>query len=270
MSTAEERVEVFEDTMAWVREDRHLAKSLVDASSEVFYEDDYPAMGGPRVRDQEVEVTRERSFEAAQRLHAELPQASIAVLNFANAFHAGGGVTYGSGAQEECLCRASTLYPLIHTRELRDTFYEHHRRLGLPQATDSLVYTRGVVVCKSDVDLPQRLPEREWLGVDVITCAAPDLHQTAMEPAALFGYHVKRAIHILSVAAAEGADALVLGAFGCGAFRNDPEVVARAWRVALDAFPRAFDQVTFAVWCRGADTANYTAFAAELGGEGRQ
>ena len=60
------------------------------------------------------------------KLYEENPGAKIAVMNFANAFHAGGGVTTGASAQEECLCRTSTLYPLLYRRTLRDTFYKHH------------------------------------------------------------------------------------------------------------------------------------------------
>lgn len=265
MATTQQNVEVFRDTMDWVGRDPRLIESVHRASSEVFFEYDYPALGQTRPREQHVEVTGERSFEAARRLASELAGATVAVLNFANAFHPGGGVAYGSGAQEECLCRTSTLYPLIATRALRDTFYRHHEELGRPEATDSLIYTRGVVVCKSDVDVPQRVGEEDWLTLDVITCAAPDLHEGRMDAPALFGYHVKRATHLLTVAAARGADALVLGAFGCGAFRNDPAVVARAWRVALEAFPRAFDRVTFAVWHRAGNDRNYEAFRSALG-----
>ncbi len=69
-----------------------------------------------------------------------------------------------------------------------------------------------------------------------------------MNNAELFGYHVKRAIHMLTCAAAKGADTLVLGAFGCGAFRNDPEVVARAYKTVLQKFP--FDRLNYSyiVW----------------------
>lgn len=70
-----------------------------------------------------------------------------------------------------------------------------------------------------------------------------------MSDAELFGYHVRRAMHILTCAAAEGADVLVLGAFGCGAFRNNPEVVASAYKVALSEFPSVFTHVEFAVFC---------------------
>ena len=220
-----------------------------------------------------ITVTKHRSYEAAVLYHKEFPDKKIAVMNFANAFHAGGGVTMGAGAQEESLCRTSTLYPLIYRRTLRDTFYKHHKNLNTPKASDSLIYTEGVIICKSDEDLPKRLDKKDWVNVDVITIAAPDLRTSSnryaslvgdgsgmMNNAELFGYHVKRSIHMLTVAAARKADILVLGAFGCGAFKNDPSVVARAYRTALSEFPKVFDRVEFAVYCRPDEETNYNAF----------
>ena len=201
-----------------------------------------------------------------------MPGSKIAVMNFANAFHAGGGVTKGSSAQEECLCRISTLYPLLYRRSLRDTFYKHHHTLNTSKASDALIYIEGVIICKTDEDLPKRMSREEWVSVDVITVAAPDLRTksnihaaiidngTYMNDAELFGYHVKRAIHIMTCAAAKGADTLVLGAFGCGAFQNNPEVVARAYKVALDEFPNVFRRIEFAVYCSPKDDTNYQVF----------
>ena len=193
-------------------------------------------------------------------------------MNFANAFHAGGGVTKGASAQEESLCRTSTLYPLLYRRTLRDSFYKHHYDLNTPKASDSLIYTEGVIVCKTDEDLPERMPKEDWITVDVITIAAPDLRQrankyaslvaggTSMNDAELFGYHVKRAIHMLTCAAAKKADILVLGAFGCGAFLNDPAVVAKAYKTALNVFPQVFREIEFAVYCPPRQSGNYDAF----------
>ena len=222
-------------------------------------------------------MTRDRSYQAAMRLAAENEGSRIAVMNFANAFHAGGGVVKGASAQEECLCRTSTLYPLLYRKTLRDTFYKHHRTLKTPKATDALIYTEDVVICKTDEDLPRRMPREQWVNVDVITVAAPDLRDksnhyaplvgsvTRMKNAELFGYHVKRAIHVLTCAAAQGADILVLGAFGCGAFRNDPEVVAKAYKTAIDVFPKVFKKIEFAVYCSPADQKNYETFSRVLG-----
>ena len=251
-STREERVEIFRDTLAWIKADPTLSASVVEAKkkTKVYYEDDYPQFDMNAIKDEQISVTRDRSYQAAMRLAKENPGKKIAVMNFANAFHAGGGVTRGASAQEECLCRCSTLYPLLYRKSLRDSYYRHHHDLNTSKASDSLIYTEGVVICKTDDDHPKRMTQEEWVKVDVITIAAPDLRSksnmyaaivgngTYMNNAELFGYHVKRAIHMLTVAASKGADILVLGAFGCGAFQNDPAVVAKAYKIALEEFPK--------------------------------
>ncbi len=279
MSTQAQRIEVFQDTMAWIKADPDLSASIPVAkkNTTVFYDDDYPAFDASKTRDMLVTVSGKRSYEAAMDLHKEHPQGKITVMNFANAFHAGGGVVSGASAQEECLCRTSTLYPLLYRRTLRDSFYKYNYDRKTLYGTDSLVYTEGVIICKTDEDLPQRMPKEDWVKVDVITIAAPDLREhpakwaipveaeSSMTDAALFGYHVKRALHMLSCVAAKGADILVLGAFGCGAFRNDPEVVARAYKIALEEFPKVFQKIEFAVYCPPGATRNYEVFHKVLG-----
>jgi len=274
MSTAQERIEIFQDTLEWIRTNEALSASIPIAKMKttLFYEDDYPDFGVSKIKDTIVTISGDRSYQAAMRLHRENPEAKIAVMNFANAFHAGGGVTRGSGAQEECLCRTSTLYPLLYRKTLRDTFYKLHNDRNSSKATDSLIYTEDVIICKTDEDLPKRMPQEDWVTVDVITIAAPDLRDksnihaplvnggTYMNDAELFGYHVKRAIHMLTCAAAKGADILILGAFGCGAFQNNPEVVARAYKTALQEFPRVFEQIEFAVYCPPGSRRNYDVF----------
>ena len=281
MSTTEERVEVFKDTLDWIEKDPDLSASIPEAkkNTTVFFEDDYPDFDPSKGGSTKVTVSGDRSYQAAMKLHRENPDAKIAVMNFANAFHAGGGVKSGASAQEECLCRTSTLYPLLYRRTLRDSFYKYHNDLGTPKATDSLIYTEGVIICKTDEDLPKRMPKEDWVKVDVITIAAPDLREKSnihvplvkggafMNDAELFGYHVKRAIHMLTCAAAKGADILILGAFGCGAFQNNPEVVARAYRTAIDEFPGVFKQIEFAVYCPPGGSRNYDVFKRVLGEE---
>lgn len=279
MSTPEQRIEIFNDTLNWIDDNQYLSDSIQCAKkhTEVFYENDYPSYDNrPLNPDQRICVTSDRSFQAAMRLHGENADAKIAVMNFANAFKPGGGVETGSSAQEECLCRTSTLYPLLYRKTLRDSFYKHHYDLNTPKASDSLIYTEGVVVCKTDEDLPKRMSQEEWVTVDVITVAAPDLRSESnvhfplvsgggvMTDAELFGCHVKRAIHILTCAAAKGADVLVLGAFGCGAFRNNPEVVAQAYKTALSVFPKVFKVIEFAVYCPPSDMTNYEVFKGVL------
>lgn len=278
MSTREERIEVFNDTQDWIQHDPELAASVQAAKQRttVFYENDYPAITSAAPRETRIAVTPDRSFAAAMRLHKENPDAKIAVMNFANAFHPGGGVAWGASAQEECLCRTSTLYPLLDRKMLLGTYYKHHRDLGSPIATDSLVYTEGVVICKTDEDLPRRMPATDWVTVDVITIAAPDLREKSLPAYALaspepyltaddlYTLHVRRITHMLACAAAHHADILVLGAFGCGAFENPPRVVAKAFKKALDDFPKVFEKINFAIYCSPGKGENYEAFKGEF------
>ena len=280
MSTREERVLVFEDTMAWIRKDPELSMAVEEGTekSRVFLEEDYPAFEKERFPKTEVSVTKDRSFQAAMRLSKENPDAKIAVMNFANAFCPGGGVEKGASAQEECLCRTSTLYPVLNSRKLREAYYNHHKKMNTPMATDALIYTEDVVIVKTDEDLPVRMQKEDWVKVDVITIAAPDLRAQSnryfnlvdgglkMEEQELFACHVRRAKHMLTCAAAMGAEILVLGAFGCGAFENDPKVVAKAFKTALVDFSGTFKIVEFAVFCPPwSDGENYKAFKVILG-----
>jgi uncharacterized protein (TIGR02452 family) len=77
--------------------------------------------------------------------------------------------------------------------------------------------------------------------------------------------HEKRARRILDVAAFGQNDALILGAFGCGAFRNKPQVVAAAYKNVLADYRRAFKVIEFAVYCSPRDEENFLVFRRALG-----
>lgn len=199
-------------------------------------------------------------------------------LNFASATRPGGGVKNGSSAQEESLHRCSTLYSTIDRRWLWERYYEVNREARDNRHTDACIYSPGVVICKTDDSVPKRLEEKDFVTVDVITCAAPNLRSATsnrhnpetgkpvkMDSQELYALHVKRAKHILHVAAANGADILVLGAFGCGAFRNDPDTVAKAYGTALEDYRDRFDSIVFAIYCGGNDKSNFIAFEKRLG-----
>lgn len=85
-----------------------------------------------------------------------------------------------------------------------------------------------------------------------------------LSDAELLAIHKERGKKILQIAAAHKADTLILGAFGCGAFRNPPEVVARAYRELLDQFDGYLARVEFAVYCSTWDSRNYDAFRAVM------
>lgn len=279
-SRAEALTRIFEDTQDWCRSDPALKQSITASIAGTVF---YPAGTIPDLTPPQfpqpmlVSVSRRRTLEAALFHLQREPGANVTVLNFASATNPGGGVTRGSSAQEEALCRCSTLYPTLCTPELRREFYEFHRSLRDMRYTDACIYTPGVVIVKTDVGLPERMDPRDWRRVNVITCAAPNLRErpyNAMNPgqgtairlsdAELLSIHKTRGKKILQTAAAHGTDILILGAFGCGAFRNPPSVVARAYRELLDQFDGYLRQVEFAVYCSARDSRNYEAFQAAM------
>ncbi|WP_217168534.1 TIGR02452 family protein [Streptomyces sp. AC512_CC834] len=189
-----------------------------------------------------LEVTGESSLEAARRLGGE-----VAVLNFASARNPGGGYLNGAQAQEEALCRASALYTcLLRARE----FYDHHRAHRDPFYTDRVIHSPAVPVFRDDRG---RLLDEPY-PAGFLTSAAPNagvVLRTAPERAAeLPAALAARAERVLETAAAHGYRRLVLGAWGCGVFRNDPAQVAGAFRTLLGPggrFAGAFDRVAFGI-----------------------
>ena len=209
-----------------------------------------------------VTVSPCRTFETAGKLKTDMPEERVAVLNFASATSPGGGVKNGARAQEESLCRCSTLYPCLSTDKLWKGYYGFHRENWNICYSDSVIYTPDVLVIKSDINIPERLPQEKWFKTDVITCAAPNLRRSpnALSSSEQFQVHCERARRILSSAAIGGATVLVLGAFGCGAFSNIPEAVAEAYKTVLHEFEGYFKKVEFAVFCSSTEERNYSAF----------
>lgn len=285
MDRRDRLIEVFQDTEKWCRENERLKRAVQDSiAAAKVYEDGYcfsEATGGGDL-DTEIVVESSRTFAAAQLLHKKYPDARIAVHNFASATNPGGGVRKGSTAQEECLCRCSTLYPVLAAGDSMKRFYLYHRERHDVRYTDTCIYTPDIWIIKTDTELPDRMPEADWCKVDVITCAAPNLRAkpyNAMNPGSgnavkltdreLLELHRKRARHMLHAAAENHADILVLGAFGCGAFQNKPEIVARAYKEILPEFRGRFRKIEFAVYCTSRDSRNYDVFKRVLQPGGR-
>lgn len=269
----EELTRVFEDTRHMYENEPVLVRSVKESISgtRLYMEGEYPNVE-PNSEEigTKITVTPYRSLQAAVKLMEEYKGKRVAVHNFASAANPGGGVENGARAQEECLCRCTTLYPVLKTDELWKSFYSFHRERHDQRYTDACIYSPDITIIKTDTDMPERLPESEWRRVDIMTCAAPDLHAgsytgsgepVGMSDTELMDLHKKRAAHMLAIAAANGAEILVLGAFGCGAFANDPKIVARAYKETLEAFDKyRFTHIEFAVFCGKWDSANYDTF----------
>ncbi len=262
-------VSVFRDTLAMIEESASLAEAVKRSVSHTRF---YPARETISVerrigKQAKISVTDHRSFQAARLIKERHPEMRVAVLNFASATSPGGGVRSGSAAQEESLCRCSTLYPVLNQKILHERYYSFHQFYRSRLYTDACIYSPGIKIVKSDENQPQRLPEEDWIDVDVITCAAPNFRGTShpLSGDDLRDLHIGRGRKILDAAIDNGANALVLGAFGCGAFRNDPEAVARAYAELMEEYKEAFDEVEFAIFHKGDEIANYETFCRFLG-----
>ena len=106
-------------------------------------------------------ISKKRSFEAASAYKGK----KICVHNFASASNPGGGVTSGSSAQEESLCRISTLYFCINDKDMWEGFYYPHRRMKDAIHNDDIIYTPNVTVFKSDIAYPKLIAEDKWYKV---------------------------------------------------------------------------------------------------------
>ena len=168
-------------------------------------------------------VSKKRTFEAAEAYKGK----KICCLDFAN-YYSMGGAPWSAGAQEESMCRVSTLYPCLYSQ--KQAFYEKH------------------------------FHEEKWFNTDVIVSAAPELFDDYDEDQ-YRKVMTERIRRILDLAAKEKVEVLILGAFGCGAFQNPPEIVADIFASLIKNYN--FETVEFAVFCRN-DTKNYDVFESRI------
>ena len=267
--------EIFQDTERRYRTDSTLAavvNASIAAQTFIAEKESVDITVAQAANKAKIVVSGKRSLEAAEPYAKQGKK--VCVLNFASASNPGGGVVHGSSAQEECICRCTTLYPCLNLSAMWDAFYMPHRKADNPLYNNDCIYTPNVCVFKSDTNFPEPLPKAEWWNVNILTCAAPNLRErpsNAMNPNAgstaakisateLEKLLTSRIRRIFEVAVANGNEVLILGAFGCGAFRNPPGLVARVfWKVMQD-YLCYFETIEYAVYHTEREIANFEAF----------
>lgn len=195
-------------------------------------------------------------FNARERF---LLSKKIAALNFASFKNPGGMFINGSSAQEEMLCHESNLYNILCDGYIVENFYKPNmKKLNNGMYTNSSVLTPDVLFLRNE----------EYVFCDVITCAAPNA-STAKRYHLVSDDQINQSLHerteaVLCTASVANTDVLILGAFGCGVFGNDPTTVASMFLEEITGtFNGVFDTVIFAV-PKGISGKNYDAFEAVL------
>ena len=189
-----------------------------------------------------IEVVNESTLSAGKRLAAA--GLHVAALNFASAKNPGGGFLGGSRAQEESLARSSALYAAIQGNPM----YDHHRRRSDATYSNYAIYSPDVPVFKDDEG---NLLDEPWLCSFITSPAANAKVVLERDPSRkdqIADQMWLRVLKVLGIPAKHDHDTLVLGAWGCGVFGNDPALIADLFRRALaENFAGAFEIVVFAV-----------------------
>lgn len=180
------------------------------------------------------------TIRAAIECHNEHPRSKICALNFANSIKPGGGYLNGRNAQEECLCRQTLLYPTLD----RSYMYSENKRKGSrPEASDIMIYSPNVIVIRDD-----DYKMIKSFKIDVISSPAVDNRNGNIRNSEEI--MLNRIRKIVMVAASKRVDVLILGAFGCGVFKNDPTTIARIFHKVLveEGYKKYFYLVIFPIY----------------------
>lgn len=171
---------------------------------------------------------------------------NIVALNFASARNPGGGFETGANAQEESIARASALYPcLIKCSE----FYEFHRKQGSPLYSDKMIYSPDVPIFRADSGKFLNEP----ILCSIITSPAVNANVArgrGISESIINETMNMRIKNILKLALSKNPSAIVLGAFGCGVFGNNPKEVASMFASQLKENMSSNIKIVFAIYDR--------------------
>ncbi|WP_338791229.1 TIGR02452 family protein [Bernardetia sp. MNP-M8] len=167
-------------------------------------------------------------------------------LNFASAKNIGGGFLTGAQAQEESIARVTGLSACCF--EFFEEYYQFHRSRKSMLYTDTMIYSPNVPIFKNDegeyLDKPQKVSILTSAAVNagVVKCQERDKIEQ------IIPVMYQRTEKVLAIAHRNGYKNLVLGAWGCGVFQNEPADIAKIFHDLLTTkFENCFEEVVFAI-----------------------
>lgn len=183
-------------------------------------------------------ISDKTTYEAALELNEEV--SNICILNFASYFKPGGGFIKGAYTQEESLCHVSGLYPVLNSL---DVYEKRAKNKNIPDEY------RSEVIYSSCVPFTQE-PGSLSIPVlfDVVSCAAPNCNRvpiSRMEAVESAIDERLSACYLLPYL--KGCDALVLGAWGCGVFKNNPIYIASTFQILNQQYGSLYKKVVYAL-----------------------
>ena len=207
-----------------------------------------------------IEVTNETTLKAAYRVVVEEKTDNVVCLNFASAKNPGGGFLNGSKAQEESLARSSGMFPCIFQMKL---MYQTNKNFRSSIYTDNMIYSPQIPFFKDD----EGNLLTNYYPLSIIT--SPAVNRGAVEynepkkthliPEAM----LSRIKKVLSVAIFHNHKTIILGAWGCGVFRNKASEMSQWFGEYLlenKLFHNAFERIIFAVYDSSKDKNVFQSF----------
>lgn len=250
-------LEVFLNTVEIIDNDKELSDLTYDSmqKSKLYKENFITDLVSPELQGN-IKVINQRTLQNISQYD------NLAILNFASATNPGGGVTRGANAQEESICRITNLYFCLNQEKFIKEFYEYHKSLRSGKYTDRIIYSPNIVMIKSDNKNSNILQKKDRIFFDVITCAAPNLNSVNLTEKELLLLLKQRIKNILNVAIENKRQNIILGAFGCGVFKNPPNIVSRAFKEILidEKYRYFFDNVIFSIITSDSNIENLKSF----------
>lgn len=250
MNARTNNVSIAKQTLAICKKKKYTAPSdqevdlaaALDASLKetILYSPGPININNPLVTKPTIEVNNETTSQAAARLLAN-GHKDIVALNFASGINQGGGFLAGAIAQEEDLCRCSGLYPTLKSKP---EFYNQNILNDSYLYTDNIIYSPNVPFFRDD----HNVLLEESFPLSIISAPAPNLRGADDIDHVMLAITIfNRAERVLRVAARHEHKTIILGAWGCGAYGNDSELIADIFKEALVNTPY-FEHVCFAVY----------------------
>lgn len=204
----------------------------------IIYDTDFVSTKDSSINDMNIVVEDLDSVSAIIK-HAN-KGTKIAVLNFSSYKEPGGMFLQGSKAQEECLCHESFLYNVLSQFVIE--FYDwNNRHKNKALYLNRALYSPNIIFCKNN----------NSTACDVITCASPNKTAAQKYQNVSDTENTKalksRIKYVLDIAKENNVDTLILGAYGCGVFGQDPTEVASIFKEYLDTTHKCFKNVVFAI-----------------------
>ena len=235
-----DNVKVFKDTMKKI--EKNYKKETEELKKNVVVYSDACALPVAKNSTAKMAINFINMGTVATAYSLKTENNRVAMLNFADAKRPGGWVEEGAPTQEENICRCTNIYPALHVQKCIDGYYKKNNVSGTDEHlvesyTNALIYLPDALIFKDDVKYTPITPKH----VDVITSPAPCGYFPDAEKIILY-----RAYGIIKSAIFHGVTDIVLGAWGCGVFGQDPIIVAKCFATVLKDYP-VFNSVTFAI-----------------------